>query len=106
MINTALFGKRMDEFRRSKGYTQQELAELCNVSPKTIQVITSGKRHPSMSLFINLCIHLDHPAECFLNEDRKDFSLSNEQLAELKAIPTDKLKQFLSFIRSLCDEIK
>lgn len=104
MMNYDLFRKRLDECRRKKGFTQQELADLCNVSPKTIQVITSGKRKPSISLFAKLCIHLERPAEYFLNEERKNFMLSDESIQALKAMPESKLKHLLAIIRILYDE--
>ena len=104
--NHNLYGKRIDEFRRSKGYTQQELADLCNVSPKIIQVITIGNRKSSFSLFAEICIHLDMPTNCFLREERKSYALGKTQIEKLKKMPADELKQLLALVRSLSGEFK
>lgn len=104
MNDNSLYGKRVDIFRRSKGYTQQYLADLCKVSPKTIQVITKNKRKPSMPLLADLCIHLDMPVDCFITENRDGFALSREQIEKLKEMPVGLLKQLLALVRSLYDE--
>jgi len=45
-MNQAEFGKKLTEIRKSKGLTQLELAEKCEVSLRTIQRIESGKVTP------------------------------------------------------------
>lgn len=39
-------GKRIFELRTSKGFTQEELVEKCNISVRTIQRIESGEVTP------------------------------------------------------------
>ncbi|MCC1484929.1 WG repeat-containing protein [Winogradskyella immobilis] len=43
------FGKRLVEVRTSKGLTQEDVSELCNVTARTIQRIESGAVTPRMS---------------------------------------------------------
>lgn len=40
------FGKRVADLRQQKGYTQEQLAEYCEVSARTIQRIESGEVEP------------------------------------------------------------
>src|SRR5688572_5600514 len=39
-------GRKITELRKSKGWTQEELVEKCNVSVRTIQRIESGEVTP------------------------------------------------------------
>ncbi len=45
---TKLLGKKLKEIRKSKGFTQQELAEMCNIHTTTIAMIEIGQRKPSL----------------------------------------------------------
>lgn len=44
-----LFGKRLKQIRKFRGYSQQDLAELCNMQTPSIGLIETGKRCPSFS---------------------------------------------------------
>lgn len=44
------FGKRIKKLRRQQSFTQEELAEKINVSPKHIQFIEAGTRKPSLKI--------------------------------------------------------
>ena len=39
-------GKKIAELRKAKGYTQEELVEMCNLSVRTLQRIESGEVVP------------------------------------------------------------
>ena len=39
-------GLKVAELRKEKGYTQEQLAELCEITPRTIQRIESGEVEP------------------------------------------------------------
>lgn len=49
-----LFGRKIKEIRKEKGYTQSRLAELVNVDDKHISCIESGKNFPSPDLLARL----------------------------------------------------
>lgn len=99
--NKEILGGHIDLSRRNKGYTQQELADLCHVTPKTIQLVISGARNPSLPLMAELCMYLDMPADCLFHENRKGYALNDEQIQKLKEMPDDLLKQVLSVLRAL-----
>ena len=52
-------GKFISECRKNKNLTQQELAEILNVTNKTISRWENGKTMPDISLFKQLCEILD-----------------------------------------------
>ncbi len=45
-MNQPDLGLKVSELRQQKGLTQERLAELCEVSPRTIQRIESGEVDP------------------------------------------------------------
>lgn len=55
---------RIKFYRKAKYYSQQELAERCQVSRQTINAIENGKYDPSLSLAFSLAhaleIQVDH----------------------------------------------
>lgn len=48
-------GKNIQLARLEKGFTQDSLAEKCNVTPKYISAIETGKSSGSISLIIDIC---------------------------------------------------
>ena len=44
-----VFGKRVAEVRRNRGFTQEQLAEKANLTPLTIGFIEQGRRWPRIS---------------------------------------------------------
>ncbi|NJO69204.1 MAG: helix-turn-helix transcriptional regulator [Bacteroidetes bacterium] len=45
-MNQPELGKKIAELRKSKGFTQEELVEKCNLSVRTLQRIESGEVMP------------------------------------------------------------
>ncbi len=60
-----LFGRKIKEYRKRKGFTQAKLAELAGVDDKHISCIESGKNFPSADLLERLAKSL--------NVEPKDF---------------------------------
>lgn len=52
-------GYNIQEARLKKGYTQEFVAEKCNVSPKYISIIETGKATCSIPVFVDICNLLD-----------------------------------------------
>lgn len=52
-------GKNIQLARLDKGLTQDALAEKCNVTPKYISAIETGKSTGSISLIIDICNTLE-----------------------------------------------
>ena len=62
----AAFGKRLAEIRRSRGLTQEQLAERANITALSIGYIEQGRRWPRISTLQKLAKCLGVPiAEMF-----------------------------------------
>lgn len=48
-MNNSEFGKRLRELRKSKGYTQQALAEKAEIDEKHLSRVENGKYFPSFA---------------------------------------------------------
>jgi len=53
------FGKRLREIRKSKGYTQQALAEKANIDEKHLSRVENGKYFPTYTTLNKLLIALN-----------------------------------------------
>ena len=54
-------GKRIKEIRKTKGLTQEQLAEKVGIEPPNISYIENGKYSPTIENFEKICIALDTP---------------------------------------------
>lgn len=53
------FGKRLAEVRRSRGYTQERLAEKANITTLSLGYIEQGRRWPRIATLQKLAKCLD-----------------------------------------------
>ena len=61
---------KMKAGRALKDYSQQQLADICEVSRQTIIMIEKGEYNPSINLCIKICKALDMTLdELFWKED-------------------------------------
>lgn len=54
-MDAKLFGQKVKELRKDKGYTNDQLAEICEIDVGHLRQIQAGKRAPSFPLAIKLC---------------------------------------------------
>lgn len=96
-----LFAKRLKELRLKSGLTQIQFAEKIDVSVTQLSNYENGKRMPSLDTFIKMCLVLNKPAECFLNIEKENTSLSDEQLRRLEQLDESELEKILNIIESI-----
>ena len=63
-----VLGKRINQLRKSKGLTSEQLSELCEVNAVHIRRIESGGSLPSFSLFLKICNVLGTSADYLLGD--------------------------------------
>ncbi len=73
MINTEekqkIFGKNISKYRKSKGYTQNQLAEKLDISREHLAKIETAKRGLSINLLYKISEILSVPEKDFFNFD-------------------------------------
>lgn len=62
---------KMKAARALKDYTQQDLADICEVSRQTINAIEKGDYNPTINLCVSICKALDKTLdELFWDQDK------------------------------------
>lgn len=102
-----LFGKRLKQLRESRGLTQQELAELCDMQTNSIGLIEIGKRAASFSTIEILAEKLDvHYYELFsfsFGNDPGKEELIEELTTEVSVFDKTLLKHMISYAKSMAE---
>lgn len=105
-IDYKAVGKKIRDQRRDKKITQEQLAEICNVSASYIGHIERGSRNLSMNTAVQICgalgVGLDY---LFLDSAEKDEEILNCINSALKATNESKRKRFLNTVKILADNI-
>lgn len=102
------FGKRLQYYRKQAGLTQTELAEKIDKSIHHITQMERGISLPSLPLFLDICIALNIPADCFLiDEDRlfAEFAII-ELVDKLKPYSQDELKTSAEIYQSILSALE
>lgn len=67
----SIIGKEISETRKSKGITQEELAELSKVNLRTIQRIENNESEPRGKTLKLICEVLDIDVEDLINSNKQ-----------------------------------
>lgn len=97
-----LFGLRVKEYRKQKGLTQAQLAELVNIDGKHISCIENGKNFPSADLIDRLSNVLNvAPKELFeFYHLQKSENLKSDIISMLDNLKQEQLESTFKYIRS------
>lgn len=74
-----LLGSRIKELRKAKGLTQQNLADIINVTKVSVCCYEKGTRTPNLETFLDLVNALDTTADYLLGLDVKVVAESDEE---------------------------
>ena len=61
MNDREMLGKRIKSLRKSKGHTQERLAEIININTNYLAVIERGEANPTLALLERLSTGLEVP---------------------------------------------
>jgi transcriptional regulator with XRE-family HTH domain len=68
-----IFGKILQEERKAKKISQEKLAKLTGLDRTFISLIENGKRSPSFTTILKICLALEiEPSELFSIYEKKD----------------------------------
>lgn len=105
-IDYAAVGSKIREQRKKLNITQEELAEMCEISPSYIGHIERGSRNLSMNTAIQLCsvlgIGLDF---LFLDSAEDSNEITNCINSALSACSAEQKESFLKTVKILADNI-
>lgn len=58
-MDKSSLGKRINTSRKERGLTSERLSELCNINSTYLRQIESGKKTPSLPVFVTICQQLN-----------------------------------------------
>ena len=68
------FGKNLKDVRKSKGITQESLAEMVGIHPRQVSIIETGEHFPNSTTLENICIALSISPKELFNFELKEFT--------------------------------
>ncbi len=92
-----IIGKRIQKIRKSKGYTQQQFAELIGLSTNYLSDIERGKSSPRLDKLVTIINTLECSADdVFIDVIKYGYKVKASQLSErLEALsPQEQKKAF------------
>lgn len=97
------FGKRLQELRKNRGFSQEFFAELIGISPRNLSKIETGKTFPSVEKIERILVHLECDSSQLFNFEHLANSeiLHNLILEKIKKLNAEKLVMLFKFLNSI-----
>ncbi|AFS77841.1 putative HTH-type transcriptional regulator type 3 [Gottschalkia acidurici 9a] len=104
-MDNVYLGSRIKELRRHKNLTQEQLAELVNISTTHIGQIERGERGASLDTLISICNCLEVTLDYLLKDyiDNEDELLRNQWNVMLKGRSDKEKDLVIKMVRTLIE---
>lgn len=66
-LDKEIIGKKIRQIRKEKGFSQEELSEKIDISPRHMCTIENGNSYPSLETFLKISQNLDIDINKFFN---------------------------------------
>jgi transcriptional regulator with XRE-family HTH domain len=103
MDNKKKLGKRIQELRKKKGYTQEKVAELISMEQNTISVIESGRNFPTLATLEKIANVLDVELSDFFIYDYLDDIdvLKVRTQTKINSMDENQIRKLFQYIKSI-----
>ena len=103
-----IIGKRIQEIRKSKGMTQEELAEAIEISPHYLSALERGIYNIKLETLVKMLNILECSAdEVFCKVVSKSCAVSSNRLSErLEALPKVEQERILAVVDTMINSAK
>ena len=103
-----IIGKRIQEFRKKKGMTQDELSEIIDISPHYLSALERGIYNIKLETLVKILNTLGISAdEVFCDVVDKSSAISASRLSErLEALPTEEQERILAVVDTMINSVK
>ncbi|OGU16770.1 MAG: hypothetical protein A2076_07075 [Geobacteraceae bacterium GWC2_53_11] len=99
ILTSREIGERVREFRKRRGLTQEQLAEIVSVTFQQIQKYENGFNRMNTDKLQAIAQALSVPASSFFDDDKGEERLLSEQERKLvngfRSIPSSEVREFL-----------
>lgn len=95
-------GEKIRKFRKAKGLSQEQLAEIVDVSVTHISHIETGNTKLSLSVFLDIANALEVQANDLLNDEISGRNVAMNELSEIFDSCTEKqIRIIVEIIKSM-----
>lgn len=107
-MNQKAIGQRIKRAREKNQLTQEQLAELVDLSPMHISVIERGAKPPKLETLINIANALGVSTDTLLQDviDNRIKAVSSEAADLLVQLSPEEQRRVLSALRAYVDALK
>ena len=107
-MNQKAIGRRIKTARENKRLTQEQLAELVDLSPMHVSVIERGVKLPKLETLINIANVLDVPADVLLQDvvNNQTKLCASEASELINQLPREDQRRVLAALRSFVESTK
>ena len=107
-MNKKALGRRIKAAREKKQLTQEQLAELVDLSTMHVSVIERGVKLPKLETLINIANVLDVSADVLLQDviNNRAEIFSSEASALMNKLPQEDQQRVLAALRSFIESTK
>ena len=107
-MNQKAIGRRIKTARENKRLTQEQLAELVDLSPMHVSVIERGVKLPKLETLINIANVLDVSADVLLQDvvNNQTKLCASEASELIKQLPREDQRRVLAALRSFVESTK
>lgn len=107
MFNNNLLGKHIREERKKLGYTQEQLAELINISSAYLGQIERGERSITLDKLVPLSKQLNVSIDYLVSEHdpSTDYQI-NQFFSTLQSMNTKEIEMYHEIVRVLHKHLK
>ena len=107
-MNQKAIGRRIKAAREKKQLTQEQLAELVDLSTMHVSVIERGVKLPKLETLINIANVLDVSADVLLQDviNNRAEIFSSEVSTLMNKLPQEDQQRVLAALRSFIDSTK
>ncbi len=104
-MDLSAIGSRIRAARDRKGLTQEDLAELVELSSSHISVLERGVKPPKLDTLVNIANALDVSADTLLQDvvDHSAEGVANELAADIMKLPANERTRIINAIRALTE---
>ena len=103
-----IIGKKIQEFRKKKGVTQEQLSEVLDISPHYLSTLERGIYNIKLDTLIKILNYLDCSAdEIFCDVVNKSVPITPSRLSEkLETLPIEEQERILAVVDTMINSAK
>ena len=106
-MDSKILGSNIRKYRKGKGLTQEEAAEMAGLSVSYYRQIELGNKTPKLQTFITIAEVLETPTDKLLENilTIESIEKANELISSVKSLPAAKRDLVLTQIETLINSL-